>query len=178
MKQQKTWMQNCAHWHLLVIHFQTIIRLLPCINSAKRDMKHYTVTLKLDRFMGLTIHCARNPFNQDQTIQMLLILRWYPILANIVLAFGILLNRNDDEAGVIVLNPGLHCNDRTCMDKYMDDKFVPLYNAYTKVHQQNFFLLWREHEPQHFDNPASSGLYEGRYLPQRCTGNINHFDNF
>ena len=89
-----------------------------------------------------------------------------------------LLNRNDDEAGVIVLNHGVHCNDRTCMDKYMDDKFVPLYNAYTKVHQQNFFLLWREHEPQHFDNPASSGLYEGRYLPQRCTGNISHFDNF
>jgi hypothetical protein len=93
-------------------------------------------------------------------------------------AWSELLSLETDEAGVIVFNWAVHCKDETSMEHFMSENFLPYVNKYPELpqQQQRYFLMWREHEPQHFDSP--DGLYEHRSKSGACWGNITQFDNF
>eukprot|EP00594_Rhizosolenia_setigera_P004247 CAMPEP_0178939190 /NCGR_PEP_ID=MMETSP0789-20121207/66_1 /TAXON_ID=3005 /ORGANISM="Rhizosolenia setigera, Strain CCMP 1694" /LENGTH=168 /DNA_ID=CAMNT_0020617991 /DNA_START=762 /DNA_END=1268 /DNA_ORIENTATION=+ len=67
----------------------------------------------------------------------------------------------DDEAGVIVGSWGTHMNSREDMSDFMKTTFQKFYDVVQNdiPNHERFAFLWREHEPQHYNNTVG-GTYE------------------
>jgi len=100
---------------------------------------------------------------------------WHPIKKEIVITAKALFDRLQslptNDSGLMLWNWGAHCNKPGvgCIDHVLNQALLPVTQH---AGFRNWKMMFRETEPQHFDNPT--GLYQiERPFELQC-GNVDH----
>jgi hypothetical protein len=86
-----------------------------------------------------------------------------PLLSN-----GMLSNMS----GIMLWNIGVHCHSQPCLRESMNETVIPLYQSGAL---RNWTFLWKETEPQHFNNKG--GEYEKNGKQTCGPGHVNNWRN-
>jgi hypothetical protein len=83
---------------------------------------------------------------------------------NITIAFERTDNPNlyngmmSNMSGIMLWNIGVHCHDEACLREQMNETLIPLYQSGAL---RDWTFLWKETEPQHFNNIGGEWKKEG-----------------